>query len=57
MVSWGSSAGEPSAGLRSVFTTYNRETGMGSVNRFRCTNPEFDSNLAAAVMKFYDGKR
>ena len=29
VVSWGSSAGEPSAGLRSVFTTYNRETGMG----------------------------
>ena len=57
VVSWGSSTGEPSAGLRSVLATYNRETGMGSVNRFRYSNPAFDRGLAAAVMELDDAKR
>ena len=57
VVSWGSSTGEPSAGLRSVLATYNRETGMGSVNRFRYSNPEFDRRLGVAVMELDDARR
>ena len=49
--------GEPSAGLRSTVATYNRETGMGSVNRARYSNPVFDQALAAAMKVLDDAKR
>jgi peptide/nickel transport system substrate-binding protein len=57
VVSWGSSTGEPSAGLRSVLGTYNPKAGMGSVNRFRYSNPEFDRRLIAAMQVLDDAKR
>lgn len=57
VVSWGSSTGEPSAGLRSVLATYNQKAGMGSVNRFRYSNPEFDRQLGLAVIELDDIKR
>lgn len=57
VVSWGSSSGEPSAGLRSVLGTFDAKRGMGSVNRFRYSNPAFDDGLIAAMRELDEGKR
>ncbi len=57
LVSWGSSTGEPSAGLRSTLATYNRDRGMGSVNRSRYSNAEFDATLERALRELDDQKR
>jgi peptide/nickel transport system substrate-binding protein len=57
LVSWGSSTGEPSAGLRSTLATFDRQRGMGSVNRGRYSNPEFDQTLQAAFRELNDDKR
>jgi peptide/nickel transport system substrate-binding protein len=57
LVSWGSSTGEPLAGLRSVAMTYNRDLGTGSVNRGRYSNPEFDRALQAASRELDDARR
>ncbi|MBR0652954.1 ABC transporter substrate-binding protein [Roseomonas terrae] len=57
LVSWGSSTGEPLAGLRSVAMTYNRERGTGSVNRGRYSNPEFDQTLLSASRELNDARR
>jgi peptide/nickel transport system substrate-binding protein len=57
VVSWGSSSGEPSAGLRSVLATFDARTGMGSVNRFRYSNPKFDEGLVAAMRELDEAKR
>jgi peptide/nickel transport system substrate-binding protein len=57
LVSWGSSTGEPSAGLRSVLGTYDRARGLGSVNRFRYSNPKFDDGLIAAMRELDEAKR
>jgi peptide/nickel transport system substrate-binding protein len=57
LVSWGSSTGEPSAGLRSTLATYDRAAGTGSVNRARYSNPAFDAALRAAVRELDDAKR
>ena len=57
LVSWGSSSGEPSAGLRSVLATFDAKTGMGSVNRFRYSNPKFDQGLVAAMRELDEAKR
>lgn len=57
VVSWGSATGEPSAGLRSVLASWDPKAGMGSVNRFRYSNPEFDRRLLAATAELDDAKR
>lgn len=57
LVSWGSSSGEPSAGLRSVLASFDAKTGMGSVNRFRYSNPKFDEGLIAAMRELDEAKR
>lgn len=57
LVSWGSSTGEPSAGLRSTLATYDRAAGTGSVNRGRYANRAFDGTLAAAMRELDDAKR
>ncbi len=57
LVSWGTSTGEPLAGLRSVAMTYNRDAGTGSVNRGRYANPEFDTALRAASRELDDARR
>ncbi len=57
LVSWGSSTGEPTAGLRSVLATWNRERGMGAVNRARYSNPEFDRLLQASMQELDEEKR
>jgi peptide/nickel transport system substrate-binding protein len=57
VVSWGSSTGEPSAGLRSVLGTFDAKRGLGSVNRFRYSNPNFDDGLIAAMRELDEKKR
>ncbi len=57
LVSWGSSTGEPSAGLRAVLASWNRERGLGAVNRARYSNPAFDTLLQTATQELDDGKR
>jgi peptide/nickel transport system substrate-binding protein len=57
LVSWGSSTGEPSAGMRSVLATYSREVGAGSVNRGRYANPQFDAILSQATRELDSDKR
>lgn len=57
LVSWGSSTGEPSAGMRSVLATYSRELGTGSVNRGRYANPQFDAILTHATRELDSDKR
>ncbi|NGM18460.1 ABC transporter substrate-binding protein [Roseomonas stagni] len=57
LVSWGSSTGEPMAGLRSVAATYDQARGTGAVNRGRYSNPEFDAQLARAARELDDAKR
>jgi len=57
LVSWGTSTGEPLAGLRSVAMSYNRERGTGSVNRGRYANPEFDATLLRASRELDDARR
>ncbi len=57
LVSWGTTTGEPGAGLRSTVATYDRESGMGAVNRARYSNTAFDQQLAAAMPVLDDGKR
>ena len=57
LVSWGSSTGEPSVGMRSVLATYSREVGAGSVNRGRYANPQFDAILSQAMGELDSDKR
>lgn len=57
LVSWGTSTGEPSAGMRSVLATFDRNQGTGSVNRGRYSNPEFDTLLARATRELDEAKR
>jgi peptide/nickel transport system substrate-binding protein len=57
LVSWGSSTGEPSVGMRSVLATYSREVGAGSVNRGRYANPQFDAILSQAMGELDSHKR
>jgi peptide/nickel transport system substrate-binding protein len=57
LVSWGSSTGEPMAGLRSVAATYDRARGTGSVNRGRYSNPAFDDMLARAARELDTERR
>lgn len=57
LVSWGTATGEPGVGLRSTVATYNAALGLGSVNRARYSNPEFDKQLADAMLVLDDAKR
>jgi peptide/nickel transport system substrate-binding protein len=57
LVSWGTSTGEPLAGLRSVAATYSRERGTGAVNRGRYSNPAFDRALDLASRELDDSRR
>jgi peptide/nickel transport system substrate-binding protein len=56
-VSWGTSTGEPGIGLRSCCATYDPAKGMGSVNRGRYSNSQFDAQLNAAMAELNDDKR
>lgn len=49
LVGWGSGTGEASSPLRALLATYNPDTGMGSTNRGRWSNAEFDGLLEQAM--------
>ena len=49
LVGWGSGTGEASSPLRALLATHNPETGMGSTNRGRWSNAEFDALLEEAL--------
>jgi peptide/nickel transport system substrate-binding protein len=57
LVSWGSSSGEPSAGLRATLGSWDPASGMGAVNRSRYSNPEFDRRVLAAMNILDPGER
>jgi len=57
LVSIGNSSGEPSSALRSILATYDKDRGLGSANRSRYSNPEFDKVLAEAMQDMQDGPR
>jgi peptide/nickel transport system substrate-binding protein len=57
LASWGSSTGETSAAMRSSLATFDREQGLGAVNRGRYSNPEFDARLVAAMRELDDERR
>ncbi len=56
-IGWLSATGEASSTLRSLLATFDRETGMGSSNRGRYSNPAFDAALKAALAEMDDGAR
>lgn len=57
LFSYGNSKGDSSAGLIGIVGTYNKEAGIGALNRTRYTNPELDALLAKAVVEFDKEKR
>ncbi|MBO6947600.1 MAG: ABC transporter substrate-binding protein [Rhodospirillales bacterium] len=57
LVGWGSGTGEASSPLKSLLATYNKDKGMGSSNRGRHSNPEFDKILDEALSTVDDDKR
>src|SRR3546814_2745495 len=56
LFSYGNSKGDSSAGLIGVVGTYDKEAGIGALNRTRYTNPALDALLAKAVGEFEDRK-
>ena len=57
LVGWGSGTGEASSPLKSLLATYNKDKGMGSSNRGRHSDPEFDKILDEALSTVDDDKR
>lgn len=57
LVSWGTTTGEPGAGLRSTVASWDPKAGLGSVNRARYSNPAFDTLLVSAMKVLDDAKR
>ncbi len=56
-IGWLSATGEASSTLRSLLATFDRDTGMGSSNRGRYSNPAFDAALRAALAEMDDNAR
>ena len=56
-IGWLSATGEASSTLRSLLATFDRETGMGSSNRGRYSNPAFDAALRAALAEMDETAR
>lgn len=50
--SYGNSTGESSRGLMSAIHTYDKENKLGTLNRFRYSNAEFDAAIVAATQIF-----
>lgn len=57
LFSYGNSTGESSRGLLSAIHTYDKENDMGTLNRFRYSNPEFDAAIEAATQIFDPAER
>ncbi len=57
LAGWGSGTGEVSSPLRALLATFNKDTGMGSANRGRYSNPKMDAVLNQALETVDDAKR
>ena len=55
--SYGNSTGESSRGLLSALHTYDKEANLGTLNRFRYSNPAFDKAVEDAAQIFNDDER
>ena len=53
----GAPTGEASIQLRMLMATYDAQTGLGTLNRGRYSNPAYDARLAAAMTEMDDGAR
>ncbi|QDY71009.1 ABC transporter substrate-binding protein (plasmid) [Qingshengfaniella alkalisoli] len=57
MAGWGASSGDMSSPLKSLVATYDAETGTGTTNAGRYSNPEMDALLADAMSTIDDATR
>lgn len=57
LLGWGTESGEQGSAMRSLLATYDTAKGMGVTNRARYSNPEFDKQLADALVTMGDKKR
>jgi peptide/nickel transport system substrate-binding protein len=55
--SFGTTTPDSTIGLQNVLATYDREAGMGTFNRSRYSNPQFDAALRRSLTEFDDRKR
>ena len=53
----GAPTGEASIQLRMLMATYDATSGLGTLNRGRYTNPDYDARLARAMTEMDDGRR
>jgi peptide/nickel transport system substrate-binding protein len=57
LLGWGSSTGEMSSPLRSILSTPDAQTGFGSSNRGRYSNPQVDAATRQAIVVIDNAKR
>jgi peptide/nickel transport system substrate-binding protein len=57
LLGWGTESGEQGSSLRSLLATHDPAKGMGVTNRGRYSNPEFDKQVAEALVTMDDKKR
>lgn len=57
MAGWGASSGEMSNPLKALLATYDADTGLGSTNAGRYSNPEMDNVLKQAMSTIDDAER
>jgi peptide/nickel transport system substrate-binding protein len=55
--SFGTTTPDSTIGLQNVLATYDREAGMGTFNRSRYSNPQFDAALRRSLTEFDEKKR
>ena len=56
-VGWGTDTGEVASPLKALLATYDRDKGMGTVNRGRYSNPKMDQLLVQGLATVDDAKR
>ncbi len=54
---WGTTTPDSSIGLSNVLATFDKDAGLGALNRSRYSNPQFDAALKRALIEFDEGKR
>ncbi|WP_197434324.1 ABC transporter substrate-binding protein [Agrobacterium vitis] len=57
LVGYGAATGEVSGALRNVIHTFDKESGLGSNNRTRYSNPEIDALIQEGMRTIDDAKR
>lgn len=57
LFSYGNTSGESSRGLSNLFHSYDAPRDLGTLNRTRYSNPEFDAVITAALQEFDDDTR